>query len=126
MAEMKKKQRWKSWAALLPMGLAFAPLSARPVIGTLLLSMSIFLAAAMVPFFRRCENLAVFLMVALCGFPINLRLAAKAILYLEPETFGGVVVYGLFVLLALFSLQEVIFGMIVRLLWNNQKEIDFE
>ena len=123
----KTNNSLKACIALLPIWLSGAPLSARPMIGTLLLCTSIFLATAYVPLFKHRENLAVFLLVWLCGIPINLRLTVSIINFLELDySVLYSIIYGSIVMLALFSIEEILFGIATRICWRRQYNTSFE
>lgn len=126
MFRIKKKISPKVCLALLPILASFAPLSSRPVIGAVALCASLFLAVATVPTFRHHENLAMFLLVWFCGIPTNFVLTKHIIRFLEVD--GSIlnsIAYGTLGWLFLFSIEEIVFGVITRLCWKRQREISF-
>lgn len=112
--------------AILPVCMSVAPLSARPVIGIILVCMAIFAALALVPEFKYHENLFAFLMVWLCGTPTNISLMLRIInasgLY-HPIIIA--VFYASIILLLLFSVEEILFGIMVRICFKRQRRVKF-
>ena len=127
MFRIRRKISPKACIALLPICMSLAPLSSRPVVGTVALCASIFLAVALVPVFRHRENLAMFLLVWFCGIPINILLTNNILCFLELDSSVlNSIMYGVLILLLLFSPEEVFFGVITRLCWQRQYKTSFE
>ena len=122
----RKRGHVKSLTALLPVCLSAAPLSSTPITGTILLCASIFIAIAYVTAFKHRENFAAFLLVWLCGIPINLRLTVNAICLLEIEHSPPCAFFlGLLIIFSLFSAEEILLGIFTRLLWRKQYKLSF-
>lgn len=85
----------------------------------------IFLAVALIPGFRHRENLGVSILTAICGLPFNIRLSY----YCVHEVFFlnglGEVLYFILFMLILFSLEEIVLGVIARLIWPRQYRFSF-
>lgn len=127
MFRIRKKISPKVCIALLPICMSLAPLSSRPIVGTAVLCASIFLAVASVPIFRHRENLAMFLLVWFCGIPINILLTNNILCLLElGSSVLNSIMYGVLILLLLFSAEEIFFGVITRLCWQRQYKISFQ
>lgn len=122
----KKNTAIRTSTILLPLCMSTAPLSSKPIIGAILLCVAIFLAVALVPIFKHRENLSVFLMVWFCGMPLNLRLTLFTIHLLKLRSTFVAVLYGIFISLSLFSIWEIVFGVITRLIWKKQYKASFE
>ena len=87
----------------------------------------IFIAAHFVilkitPAFKRCENLAMFVIVAFSSIPINIYLfqMLNYRLGLFNSNFVVNFVRGSFYYLMLLSLEEIVMGIITRFLWRKQ------
>lgn len=122
----KKNAALRASTILLPLCMSVAPLSSKPVIGSFLLCIAIFLAATFVPGFKHWENLSVFLMVWLFGMPVNLRLILFILRFLELQSTLTAILYGAFIALLLFSVEEIVFGVFTRLIWRKQYKIVFD
>lgn len=122
----KKNAALRASTILLPMCMSVAPLSSRPVIGSFLLCIAIFLAATFVPGFKHRENLFVFLMVWLFGIPVNLRITLFIIRFMELRSTLTAILYGAFIALLLFSVEEIAFGVFTRLIWRKQYKVVFD
>lgn len=86
---------------------------------------SLFLIVATVPLFKKRESLCMFLLVAVTGFPLNIKLAYWLIddLYFGMDFFIGDLCYGMLICCILFSIEEIVFGVITRLIWKRQYKI---
>lgn len=123
----RKRGHVKSLTALLPVCLSAAPLSSAPITGTILLCALIFIAIAYVPAFKHRENFAAFLLVWLCGIPINLRLTVSAIYLLKIEHSPPCAFFlGFLTIFSLFSAEEILLGIFTRLLWRKQYKLSFK
>ena len=112
--------------AILPVCMSIAPLSSKPVIGTLLLCIAIFAALALVPEFKSYENLFAFLLVWLCGIPVNLVLTLRMIMVLKLDrSIIIAAIYASIILLFLFSAEEILLGIAVRLCFRKQRRVKF-
>lgn len=116
----------RRFSAILPVCMSAAPLSAKPVIGTMLVCIAIFAALALVPEFKYHENLFAFLLVWLCGIPTNIFLMIHIIMTLGLyRPIIAAVLYAPIILLLLFSMEEILFGILVRACFQKQRRVKF-
>lgn len=128
---MKKEIRKKDSSG----ALAFAPVGLSLVaahIQSLWLAAAtvilIFIFVAVMPYCRKRENLWVFLLVAAASIPINLFILGKYDLWIYLTASGekhGIVYYMSLIeyTLLLSSIEEVIAGLIARLIWKRQYKL---
>lgn len=81
-----------------------------------------FLYIAVMPTCKYNENTWMFFMVAITVTPVNIRiiiyaLSGSAILFFS-------VVFGVILFFIMLSIEELIVGIITRLVWKNQREFD--
>lgn len=91
------------------------------IIGTVI---SLFVIIAVFPMFRKMENLWMFLFVAVFGFPINIFLAKliTPIIFVNDSKII-LVIYSALVFFVLFSVEEIVFGLITKILWRRQYKL---
>lgn len=87
----------------------------------LLCVISMFAVVAVLPLCRKRESLYMFCIVGFAGFPVNLRLALRLVI----DGFFGENLFtkGLwcfFICCVFFSVEEIIFGIITRMIWKRQ------
>lgn len=108
----------------IPLALGIATFFMESPVLYLVLFLSHFLLM-LVPLFKGRENLWMFATVALSAIPVNVKL----ILFLEK--FGGVffpsllpfaLLRGVLYYCILFAVEEIIMGVITRLIWKRQKK----
>lgn len=89
--------------------------------------LSLFLLVATVPLFKKRESLYMFLLVAATGFPLNIKLAYWLISesYLGLNSLFGNLCYGALICCVLFSIEEIVFGVMTRLIWRRQYKLKF-
>ena len=128
---MKKEIRKKDSSG----ALAFAPVGLSLVaahIQSLWLAAAtvilIFIFVAVMPYCRKRENLWVFLLIAAASIPINLFILGKYDLWIYLTASGekhGIVYYMSLIeyTLLLSSIEEVIAGLIARLIWKRQYKL---
>lgn len=90
-----------------------------------LCTLSLFLLVATVPLFKKRESLYMFLLVAVTGFPLNIKLAYWLISesLLGFDFLLGNICYGFLICCVLFSIEEIAFGVITRFIWRRQYKI---
>lgn len=91
------------------------------IIGT---ALSLFVLVALLPFCNRRQNLWMFIFVAVFGFPINIYLSKTY----TPLVFGGdskiaLLFYSALVFFVLFSVEEIVFAAITRIIWKRQYKL---
>ncbi len=76
-----------------------------------------------VPFIKKEENMWAFLIGLFATIPVNIRMASEIMYnifdYLNPIS---KFIYGCIAYLCFLAVEEIIIGIITRLIWNNQKE----
>lgn len=106
----------------LPVGLAVKFLVDHSWISLLFAVISLFVIIGTVPLFKRRENLYMFIFVAIAGLPINIFLSY----WLVTEGFIGAgfiigdIIWGMLLWCMLFSVEEIVFGVITRMIWKRQ------
>lgn len=105
-----------------PLGLAVKFLVDQSWISLLLVAISLFVIVGTVPLFRRRENLYMFIFVAIAGLPINVGLSCWLVAegYIVAGFLIGDIVWGMLVCCMLFSVEEIVFGVITRMIWKRQ------
>lgn len=116
-----------SHSALLPISLSLIGATKHSPVILLLLPVSLFITVTLTPWARKRENILMFLLVAVSGIPVNLILIRWFLglsIFESPliilTFFRGVVLY-----IMLLSMEELILGIITRLIWQNQHKISF-
>ncbi|HIT08212.1 MAG TPA: hypothetical protein IAB55_03895 [Candidatus Merdivicinus faecavium] len=89
---------------------------------------SLFLMVKIMPVWRRRESLGVFLLTALAGVPLNLYGAVQFARFAltEEEFFALSLLRGAVCFVVLLCAEEILLGLIARLLWRKQLPISFE
>lgn len=87
--------------------------------------LSLFVLLAVVPLFKKRESLCMFLLVAAAGLPLNIKLAYLFIIEWDMGLgyFFCDLCYGLLICCVLFSVEEVVLGVVTRLIWRRQYKI---
>ncbi len=84
-----------------------------------------FIIIGVLPVFRRRENLWMFLIVSFAGTPINI-LISYFLVSLElfyTEFFMCDILWGILVFFIMFSLEQIVFGIVTRMIYKRQKPI---
>lgn len=91
-------------------------------VSLLLAVISLFVIVGTVPLFRRRENLYMFIFVAIAGVPINIWLSYW--LVSEGLVSAGFVIgdilWGLLLCCVFLSIEEIVFGVVTRMIWKRQ------
>lgn len=87
--------------------------------------LSLFVVVGAVPLFRRRESLYMFLLVAVAGLPINIRISYWLVSrsFFSMGIFIGDVLCVMLLCCVFFSVEEIVFGVITRLIWRRQYKI---
>lgn len=116
-----------SYSALLPISLSLIGAIKHSSVIILLLPVSLFITVALTPWARKRENIWMFLLVVASGIPVNLivirwllGLPAFESDFFLLTLFRGVVMY-----IMLLSMEELILGIITRMIWKKQYKISF-
>lgn len=111
---------------LLPISLSLAFLIKPAWIFLILCIISLFAVVGLIPVFRKRESLFMFILVAFAGLPINIWLAYK-FLSLEIYFLGfflGDALIAVLMCSVLFCAEELIFGVMARMIWKKQYKIN--
>ncbi len=106
----------------IPFALALKFLIGHSWIFLLLAVLSLFVIVGTVPLFRRRESLYMFIFVAIAGVPINIVLSYW--LVSEGLVSAGFVIgdilWGMLLCCVFLSVEEIIFGVVTRMIWKRQ------
>lgn len=106
----------------IPFALALKFLIGHSWIFLLLAVLSLFVIVGTVPLFRRRESLYMFIFVAIAGVPINIGLSYW--LVSEGLVSAGFVIgdilWGMLLCCVFLSVEEIIFGVVTRMIWKRQ------
>ena len=123
MAKIKEKHLLLSSTVVPTMFLVVSYFKHSPVwiIGTVF---SLFLLVTLLPFCHKRENLWMFIFVAVFGLPINIYLSKTY----TPLVFGddskiALLFYSALVFFVLFSVEEIVFAAITRIIWRKQYKL---
>lgn len=90
--------------------------------------LSLFMVVGTVPFFRKRESLYMFIIVAITGIPVNISLCCDFIsnsaFLIEPLFYR--ILCSVLLFCALFSTEEIAFGLITRLIWKRQYKLKIQ
>lgn len=114
-------------AAAVPFALSLSAALMRSLLLGALAVLSLFLAVRLLPACRHRENLWMFLLAALAGIPINLTASAVLLRTFFSSQEWGIArfLWGILLYAILFSTEQIILGVITRLLWKAQYPIQF-
>ncbi len=106
----------------LPVVLSVAFLVKQSLILLLLCVLSLFVVIGTVPLFRKRESLFMFIFVAIAGLPVNIRLAYWIVFegFFSSGFLIGDILWMAFLCCVLFSVEEIAFGVITRMIWKKQ------
>ena len=118
----KKVRNVQAAAGLLPTALSVAFMAKQSVIFLLLCVLSLFVVVGAVPLFRKRESLFMFILVAIAGLPVNIGLAYWLVFesFINSGFLLGDILWMAFLCCVLFSVEEIAFGVITRLIWKKQ------
>jgi len=118
----KKVRNMQLMAGLLPTVLSVAFLAKQSVIFLLLFVLSLFIIVGTVPLFKKRESLFMFILVAVAGLPLNIRLAYWLVFdgIISSGFLIGDILWVAFLCCVLFSVEEIVFGVITRMIWKKQ------
>lgn len=87
--------------------------------------LSLFVIVGTVPVFKRRESIYMFIFVAILSLPMNIKLAYWLIEegFIGFDFFLGNLCWGILVCFILFSVEELIFGIITRMIWKKQYKL---
>ena len=111
--------------SMLPILLSFVGVIRHSTILIIFLPVALFIAVALIPYAQKRENIWMFLLVVVSGIPVNFsviwwlfRLSVFESNFLLLTVFRGVAMY-----IMLLSIEELILGIITRMIWRKQYKI---
>ncbi len=123
-----KKQNKYYWIAfaLIPLMFSVAFVFYQSVLLTVLMIISSFVIVGTVPIFKKTQNIWMFLIVSVTVIPVNSYMicAIFSLGSLEDYNLFNKILYGAMLYCVFFSVEEILFGVITRLIWRNQYKIN--
>lgn len=123
-----KKQNKYYWIAfaLIPLMFSVAFVFYQSVLLTVLMIISPFVIVGTVPIFKKKQNIWMFLIVSVTVIPVNSYMicAIFSLGSLEDYNLFNKILYGAMLYCVFFSVEEILFGVITRLIWRNQYKIN--
>lgn len=123
-----KKQNKYYWIAfaLIPLMFSVAFVFYQSVLLTVLMIISPFVIVGTVPIFKKTQNIWMFLIVSVTVIPVNSYMicAIFSLGSLEDYNLFSKILYGAMLYCVFFSVEEILFGVITRLIWRNQYKIN--
>ena len=121
----KKVNNIQLAAGSLPAILSTAFLINRSWLILLICILSLFVIVGVVPLFRRRESLYMFLLVAVAGLPINIRLSYWLVSndFISSGFLVGNILWAALLCCVFFSVEELAFGVVTRMIWKKQYKI---
>ena len=112
--------------ALIPLLLSVAFVFYQSVLLTVLMIISSFVIVGTVPIFKKTQNIWMFLIVSVTVIPVNSYMicAIFSLGSLEDYNLFNKILYGAMLYCVFFSIEEILFGVITRLIWRNQYKIN--
>lgn len=112
--------------AFIPLLLSVAFVFYQSVLLTVLMIISPFVIVGTVPIFKKTQNIWMFLIVSVTVIPVNSYMicAIFSLGSLEDYNLFNKILYGAMLYCVFFSVEEILFGVITRLIWRNQYKIN--
>lgn len=112
--------------AFIPLLLSVAFVFYQSVLLTVLMIISSFVIVGTVPIFKKTQNIWMFLIVSVTVIPVNSYMicAIFSLGSLEDYNLFNKILYGAMLYCVFFSVEEILFGVITRLIWRNQYKIN--
>lgn len=122
----KQKKYYQIVFALIPLLLSVAFVFYQSVLLTVLMIISSFVIVGTVPIFKKTQNIWMFLIVSVTVIPVNSYMicAIFSLGSLEDYNLFNKILYGAMLYCVFFSVEEILFGVITRLIWRNQYKIN--
>lgn len=122
----KQKKYYQIVFAFIPLLLSVAFVFYQSVLLTVLMIISSFVIVGTVPIFKKTQNIWMFLIVSVTVIPVNSYMicAIFSLGSLEDYNLFNKILYGAMLYCVFFSIEEILFGVITRLIWRNQYKIN--
>lgn len=87
--------------------------------------LSLFIIVGIVPIFKKRESLYMFILVGIAGLPINIRLSYWLVSeeFISSGFLLGNILWVALLCCVFFSVEEIVFGIVTRLIWKKQYKI---
>lgn len=114
-------------ASLLPISLSIVGAIRHSPILIVLVPIALLISVALTPWARKRENIWMFLLVAVSGVPVNIIVIRWLLGLTVFETHFFVLAFfrSVALYLMLLSMEELILGVVTRMIWKNQYKISF-
>lgn len=114
-------------ASLLPISLSIAGAIKHSPILIVLMPIALLISVALTPWARKRENIWMFLLVAVSGVPVNIIVVRwlLGLSFFETHFFVLAFFHSVALYLMLLSMEELILGVVTRMIWKNQYKISF-
>lgn len=123
MVSIKNKIKYAQLVTgVIPFALAMKFLIGHSWMFLLFAVISLFIVVGTVPLFRRRENLYMFIFVAIAGVPINIWMSYWLVYegFISSGFIIGDIMWALLLCCIFFSVEEIVFGVITRMIWRRQ------
>lgn len=113
--------------SLLPISMSIVGAIKHSTIPIMLLPITLLIAVALTPWAKKRENTWMFLLVAVSGIPVNIVLIRWIfeLSIFESHFFLLTLFRGVALYIMLLSAEELILGVVTRMIWKNQYKISF-
>lgn len=114
-------------ASLLPISLSIVGAIRHSPILIVLVPIALLISVALTPWARKRENIWMFLFVAVSGVPVNIIVIRwlLGLSFFETHFFVLAFFRSVALYLMLLSMEELILGVVTRMVWKNQYKISF-
>lgn len=114
-------------ASLLPISLSIVGAIRHSTILIVLMPIALLISVALTPWARKRENIWMFLLVAVSGVPVNIIVIRwlLGLSFFETHFFVLAFSRSVALYLMLLSMEELILGVVTRMIWKNQYKISF-
>ena len=113
--------------SLLPISMSIVGAIKHSTIPIMLWPITLLIAVALTPWAKKRENTWMFLLVAVSGIPVNIVLIRWIfeLSIFESHFFLLTLFRGVALYIMLLSAEELILGVVTRMIWKNQYKISF-
>lgn len=114
-------------ASLLPISLSIVGAIRHSPILIVSMPIALLISVALTPWARKRENIWMFLLVAVSGVPVNIIVTRwlLGLSFFETHFFVLAFSRSVALYLMLLSMEELILGVVTRMIWKNQYKISF-
>jgi hypothetical protein len=122
MVHLSKKNMIQLLAGLIPVILSIIFAINQSWIWLLLCVISLYLVVGILPLFKKQESLYMFIFIAIAGFPINARISYWLVSedFIGSNFLVGDILWVILLCCMFFSVEEILLGVIARIIWHKQ------